>query len=77
MGAARRAWGDFSVKHQELEEMSRKNAEMLGLQVLQAKTPSRAGAVEGPSIQGEIFTTVYIVIRSRTIHWGFCILMPD
>ena len=55
MGAARKAWGDFSVMHQELEEMSRQNEEMFGLQVLQAKSASRDGAVEVPNIQGEIF----------------------
>ena len=36
MGTARKAWGDFSVKHQKLEDISRQNAERLGLQVLQA-----------------------------------------
>ena len=48
MGAAWKAWGDFSVMHQELEEMSRQNTEMLGLQVLQAKAASRSGLIEGP-----------------------------
>ena len=30
---ARKAWGDFSHMHRELVEMSRQNAELLGLQV--------------------------------------------
>ena len=55
---ARKAWGDFSAMHQELEKMSRLNAEMLGLQVLQAKAASRAGSIEGPNIQGEIFRSL-------------------
>ena len=38
MGTARKAWADFSIMHQELEEMSRQNTEMLDLHVLQAKS---------------------------------------
>ena len=67
MGAARKAWGDFSGMHQELEEMSRQNEEMLGLQVLQAKSISRDGAVEVQNIQGEIF-------RGREISLGYLTL---
>ena len=35
--------------------MRRQNAEMLGLQVLQAKAASRSGSIEGSNIQGEVF----------------------
>ena len=55
LGTARKAWGDFSAMHQELEEMSRQNSKILVLQVLQAQAASRLGTMEGPNVQDEIF----------------------
>ena len=48
VGNSQEGLGDFSAMQKELEEMSRQNAEMLGLHVLQTKAVSRSGSIEGP-----------------------------